>query len=193
MHDAKTKTSKLEAYLKDLTHQNEAMTAPAVRQTSMLKQSSSSLSHKSLFNKLKDSKHTTSPFARHHQEAATLPTHQQVASKFNLLQNKPKTHMLKTPTTTATAAEHLFSPTLSIKSDSSMFSEIIDSGIDAGIGLAASPNSPPNYAAFKVAKVLSKEAHHSYMSELSFVQKNHGSFKTPPVDSANDDFVITKL
>ena len=198
MHDSKTKTSNIDAYLMKLKHPNElplGPTAPAVRQTSLLKQSSSSLSHKNLFNKLKDSKHSTS----HHNHDASLPT--QAISKFNLLQNKPKPHMLKTPTST-TAAEHLFSPNLSIKSDSSMFSEIIDSGIDAGIGLAASPNSPPNYAAFKVSKVLSKEVHHSYLSELSFAQsanesasieKKHCSFKTPPVDSANDDFIITKL
>ncbi len=123
---------------------------------------------------------------------ANLPSENR-SSKFTILQNRPR----KLPQqSSASESPHRggfftqpFSPILA--DQSSLLNEIIDSGIDVGIGLVNSSNSSDHYDSQTdgVAKITS-DGGFTYMRK-TLLQQRSATLATG--EESNDEFLITKL
>jgi len=127
--------------------------------------------------------------------AANLPSENR-SSKFTILQNRPRKLQQQSP---ASESPHRggfftqpFSPILANQSNqSSLLNEIIDSGIDVGVGLVNSPNSSDYYDSQTagVAKITS-DGGFTYMRK-TLLQQRSATLATG--EESNDEFLITKL
>lgn len=207
---------------------------PQMIKSSAIKSSNSqSNNRKSILSKFNNNTSTnnTDTSCLHTSIPNTKPLLTNSHSKFTILQNKPKNERCKSIQSYPTVSLDLltlenqknvnpslhkssinifsepFSPILS--NQSSLLNEIIDSGIDMGIGPAVSPNnstSPGNiYSDGRVAKVLSDGGYSNFMNNFSIKDitysdnvPNNNSTKTKKqsiqsTKSVNDEFLITKL
>ncbi len=165
-------------------------------------QYNNSTTRKNILNKLQESKFIKS-------ETGSSTTNISLAennSKFIILQNKPKNDVFKYKINKSNSEIDLIeTDNYKVNKMSSKLSEIIDSGIEAGLGLVNNPGINNNY---KFVKFISNGV---YMTELSlnknkFLKKNAKNLITTnsiedtsyftevvPVKYSNDDYLITKL
>lgn len=236
LNNKKSDTSISQMVASDSKKQPLMMNPPTL-QSNVVYSQSSSTHRQNMFKKLNNKSMTSSSDSSTLDTSLTNRTSHNdfnFSSKFTILQNKPKNEKPKNEkqkksnsTNSETQNSMLdkktnhdksffcepFSPILS--NQSSLLNEIIDSGIDVGIGLPLSPNnsSSSTYSDDRIAKVISDGGYASFINDFSinditYSNENKSIKNVSLIDTSlyadkkinvddmgklSDDYLITKL